>query len=70
MTLAARHAGETISELTVAIAARIGLTTIALTVHPHPTQAEAIRKIANAYNRTRRTSRVSWLLRKWFEWVR
>jgi pyruvate/2-oxoglutarate dehydrogenase complex dihydrolipoamide dehydrogenase (E3) component len=69
-TLVARHAGEMISELTMAMVSRIGLTGIARTVHPYPTQAEAIRKIADAYNRTRLTSRVSWLLRKWFEWMR
>lgn len=69
-TLVARHAGEMISELTLAIAGRIGLTTIARTIHPYPTQAEAIRKIADAYNRTRLTSRVNWLLSKWFAWMR
>lgn len=69
-TLVARHAGEIISELTLAIAAGIGLTTIARTIHPYPTQAEAIRKIADAYNRTRLTPRVHWLFRKWLTWMR
>ncbi|MBV8361605.1 MAG: FAD-dependent oxidoreductase, partial [Deltaproteobacteria bacterium] len=69
-TLVARHAGEMISELTLAISGRIGLAAIAGTIHPYPTQAEAIRKIADAYNRTRLTSRVNWLLRKWFAWMR
>jgi pyruvate/2-oxoglutarate dehydrogenase complex dihydrolipoamide dehydrogenase (E3) component len=69
-TLVASHAGEMISELTLAIAGGIGLTTIARTIHPYPTQAEAIRKIADAYNRTRLTPRVNWLLRKWFAWTR
>jgi pyruvate/2-oxoglutarate dehydrogenase complex dihydrolipoamide dehydrogenase (E3) component len=69
-TLVARHAGEMISELTLAIAGRIGLTTIARTIHPYPTQAEGIHKIADAYNRTRLTSRVNWLLHKWFAWIR
>ncbi len=69
-TMVARHAGEMISELTMAIAGDIGLTTIARIIHPYPTQAEAIRKIADAYNRTRLTSRVNWLLGKWFAWMR
>jgi len=69
-TMVAKHAGEMISELTLALGARIGLATIAGTIHPYPTQAEAIRKIGDAYNRTRLTSRVSWLLRKWFAWMR
>jgi pyruvate/2-oxoglutarate dehydrogenase complex dihydrolipoamide dehydrogenase (E3) component len=69
-TLVATHAGEMISELTLAIGAGIGLTAIARTIYPYPTQAEAIRKIADAYNRTRLTPRVKWLLGKWLEWAR
>jgi pyruvate/2-oxoglutarate dehydrogenase complex dihydrolipoamide dehydrogenase (E3) component len=69
-TLVARRAGEIISELTLAIAARIGLSTIARTIHPYPTQSEAVQKIADAYNRTRLTPRVFWLLRKWFALMR
>jgi len=69
-TLVARHAGEIISELTLAIVGGLGLTTIARTIHPYPTQAEAIRKVADAYNRTRLTPGVHWLFRKWFEWTR
>ncbi len=47
-TIVARHAGEMISEITLAIAARIGLRTLARVIHPYPTQAEAIRKAAQA----------------------
>jgi pyruvate/2-oxoglutarate dehydrogenase complex dihydrolipoamide dehydrogenase (E3) component len=69
-TLVARHAGETVSELTLAIANGIGMAAIARTIHPYPTQAEAIHKIADAYNRTRLTPRVQWLFRKWLAWTR
>ena len=69
-TLVAKHAGETVSELTLAIASGIGLRNIASTIHPYPTQADAIHKIADAYNRTRLTPRVQWLLRKWLAWRR
>src|SRR5581483_10116027 len=65
----ARHAGEMISELTLAIAGGIGLGTIARVIHPYPTQAEAIRKIADSYNRTRLTSRMQWLLGKCLAWL-
>lgn len=64
-TVVARHAGEMISELTLAIVGKVGLSTIARTIHPYPTQAEAIRKIGDAYNRTRLTSRAAWILRHW-----
>ena len=69
-TIVARHAGEMISELTLAMTGGIGLGTIAQTIHPYPTQGEAIRKIADMYNRTRLTPRVSRLFRRWLSWTR
>lgn len=64
-TLVARHAGEMISELTLAMVAGKGLRTLARTIHPYPTQAEIIRKAADAYNRGRLTPRVKRLL----DWI-
>jgi pyruvate/2-oxoglutarate dehydrogenase complex dihydrolipoamide dehydrogenase (E3) component len=64
-TIVARHAGESISELTLAIVGRLGLKTIEETIHPYPTQAEAIRKVADAYSRSRLTPRVKGVLAKW-----
>jgi len=65
-TIVARHAGEMISELTLAIVGKIGLGTLAGVIHPYPTQAEIIRKAGDAYNRTRLTPKVarilSWLM--------
>jgi pyruvate/2-oxoglutarate dehydrogenase complex dihydrolipoamide dehydrogenase (E3) component len=69
-TLVARHAGEMISEITLAITAGIGLGTIAKTIHPYPTQAEAFRKAGDAYNRTRLTPFVKGLFRRWLAWSR
>ena len=69
-TLVARHAGELISELTAAIAARVGLGKLAEVIHPYPTQAEVIRKIANQYNRARLTPLAAKLFRSWFAWTR
>jgi len=40
----ARHAGEMLPELTLAVARGVGLGKIARTIHTYPTQAEAIRK--------------------------
>jgi len=34
-------------------------------IHPYPTQAEAIRKAADAYNRTRLTPTVKKLFKLW-----
>lgn len=66
-TIVSAHAGEMISEITTAMAAKAGLGTLAKVIHPYPTQAEAIKRVADAYNRTRLTPRVAALL-KW--WVR
>ena len=54
-TIVARHAGEMISEISVAMKAKMGLGAISGVIHPYPTQAEAIRKAADAYNRTKLT---------------
>jgi pyruvate/2-oxoglutarate dehydrogenase complex dihydrolipoamide dehydrogenase (E3) component len=69
-TLVARHAGEMISELTLAITAKVGLGKIASTIHPYPTQAECIRRAADAYNRTRLTPAVKSLFARWLAWTR
>jgi len=69
-TIVAAHAGEMISELTLAMIGGLGLKTIGRTIHPYPTQAEAIKKIADAYNRTRLTPRVKSLFERWLRWTR
>ena len=51
-TIVSRHAGETISEITTAIVNKIGLNGLSGVIHPYPTQAEAIKKAADAYRRT------------------
>jgi pyruvate/2-oxoglutarate dehydrogenase complex dihydrolipoamide dehydrogenase (E3) component len=63
-TLVASHAGDMISELTLAMTAGLGLGAIASTIHPYPTEAEAMKKAADAYNRTRLTP----LVKKVFAW--
>ncbi len=67
-TIVARHAGEMINEITLAMVARLGLRALARVIHAYPTQAEAIRKAADAYNRTRLTPRLRSLLRRWLAW--
>ena len=69
-TVVARHAGEMLPELTLAIVHGLGLGKIAETIHTYPTQAEAIRKLGDAYNRTRLTPRVRKLFGTWLAWTR
>ncbi|MGG6292841.1 mercuric reductase [Leptolyngbya sp. AN02str] len=62
-TIVARHAGEMISEVTLAMVTKQGLNALSGVIHPYPTQAEAIRKAADAYRRTLLTPRTQALLR-------
>lgn len=69
-TIVAQHAGEMISEITLAMVGEIGLKTISNVIHPYPTQAEAIKQIADEYNRSRLTSGIKKILSRWISWTR
>jgi pyruvate/2-oxoglutarate dehydrogenase complex dihydrolipoamide dehydrogenase (E3) component len=69
-TVVARNAGDLVSELSVAMAGGIGLARLAAVIHPYPTQAEAIRQLGDAYNRTRLTPGVRRWLGRWLAWSR
>ncbi len=69
-TIVARHAGEMISEITVAMAGKVGLGKLADVIHPYPTQAEAIKHAADAYNRTRLTPFAKKLFTRLMAWRR
>jgi pyruvate/2-oxoglutarate dehydrogenase complex dihydrolipoamide dehydrogenase (E3) component len=62
-TVVARHAGEMISEITLAIVTQQGLTALSGVIHPYPTQAEAIKKAADTYRRTLLTPRTKSFLK-------
>jgi len=69
-TIVARHAGEMLGELTLAITARQTMKVLSSTIHTYPTQAEALRKIGDAYMRTKLTPAVQKVFAKWLEWRR
>lgn len=69
-TVVAAHAGDLISELTLAMKGGLGLKAVGSTIHPYPTQAEAIRRTGDLYNRTRLTPRVKRWMRRWLAWQR
>ena len=69
-TIIGRHAGEMISEITTAMMAGAGMSKLSQTIHPYPTQAEAIKKAADAWNRTRLTPTVAKLFNRWLSWRR
>jgi pyruvate/2-oxoglutarate dehydrogenase complex dihydrolipoamide dehydrogenase (E3) component len=69
-TVVARHAGEMINEITLAMVTGIGLGTLDRVIHAYPTQAEAIKRAANAYTRMRLTPTLKWLSTSWLRWLR
>ena len=64
-TIVAPHAGDLLHEFVLAMKARIGLGTIASTIHAYPTFAELARKAGDKYNKTRLTPRA----KKIFNWL-
>ncbi|MEZ4484109.1 MAG: mercuric reductase [Syntrophotaleaceae bacterium] len=69
-TIVAQHAGEMIGELALAVTNGLGLSAIGRTLHPYPTQAETIKKLADAYQRSRLTPRLKKLFELWLRWQR
>ena len=69
-TIVAQHAGEMIGELAMAVTNGLGLNAIGRTLHPYPTQAEVIKKLADAYQRSRLTPKLKKLLELWLRWQR
>ena len=69
-TIVAAHAGDMISEFTALMKAGAGLKTLSGTIHPYPTQAEVIKKVANAWRKAHFTPRQRRILSKWFAWTR
>ncbi len=60
-TIVGQHAGDLISEVSVAMQSGMGLSQLAGVIHPYPTAAEAIRQCGDAYNRERLTPTIKGL---------
>lgn len=69
-TVVASNAGDMIGELTLAMKNKIGLKAIGSTIHPYPTQAEAIRKLGDQFNKTRLTPFIKGMFEKILRWKR
>ena len=65
-TIVAPNAGDMISEVTLAMTNDLGLGAIGRTMHPYPTQGEALRKVADAWRRTKLTPSVKKLFARYF----
>lgn len=69
-TIVAGHAGDMISEISLAMVSGIGLGRITNAIHPYPTQAEAIHQLSDEYNRTRLTPMLKKIIEGWMKWQR
>ncbi len=69
-TIVAAHAGELIGEVSYALAHRGSLAALSSTIHPYPTQAEALRKAGDAYQQQRLTPLVKKWLSRYFRATR
>lgn len=69
-TIVGQQAGELISEVSVAMRSGMKLGELASVIHPYPTTAEAIRRLGDAYNRTRLTPLARKLFAGWLKLTR
>jgi len=69
-TIVGGRAGELISEISVAMAGKMGLAALAGVIHPYPTLAEAIKGLADDCNRGRLTPIRAALLKRILRWRR
>lgn len=67
-TIVARHAGEMINGITLAIQRGVGLADLADVIHVFPTQAMAIKQAADACRVDQRNPLMSRLTRRWLRW--
>ncbi len=63
-TIVSAHAGDMISEITIAMNTGISLGKLATVIHPYPTQSSAIQRVAQSYNKTKLTPIIAKVL-KW-----
>lgn len=68
-TIVAAHAGEMIAEAAYAMTHGGTLSALSSTIHPYPTQAEALRKAGDLYRRQAVTPGVRKWLQRYFSWT-
>ena len=69
-TIVAAHAGEMIGEASYALTHGGTLSGLSATIHPYPTQVEALGKAGDQYRRSRLTPGVRQFLERYFRWTR
>lgn len=66
-TLAARHAGESIAEIVLAMTQRLSLSAIDGAIHCYPTQGEVLRRAAGQWRRARLRPWMPRIVRRWLD---
>ncbi len=69
-TIVAPNAGNMIATLSLAMTTGLRLGDIAGTVFPYPTTGELVKRLGDAYNRTRLTPTVARWMARWFRFLR
>ncbi|MHC5212029.1 MAG: mercuric reductase [Planctomycetota bacterium] len=69
-TIVASHAGEMIGELALAMTTGADLGALARTIHPYPTQVEALKRLGDAFMRSKLTPRVQGWFERFLAWRR
>jgi len=69
-TIVAAHAGEMIGEAAYALTHKGSLSDLSSTIHPYPTQTEALRMAGDAYRRSLLTPRLRRWMERYFRWTR
>ena len=67
-TIVAANAGDMLNEITLTMTAKLGLSALAKTIHPYPTQGEVIKRLADQSQRRRLTPFVKRIMARWFAW--
>jgi pyruvate/2-oxoglutarate dehydrogenase complex dihydrolipoamide dehydrogenase (E3) component len=69
-TIVASHAGDLLSQVTQLMVARVGLGTLTNVIFPYPTQADALKRAAGRYTRTRLSPWIAALFRRYLALLR
>jgi pyruvate/2-oxoglutarate dehydrogenase complex dihydrolipoamide dehydrogenase (E3) component len=64
-TVVARHAGDLINEITLAMSGGLDLPLLARVNQPYPTQSQAIKMAASSYVASRASTTLRWLRKQW-----
>ena len=68
-TIVGKDAGEQISLVSLLMNNNMGLSKAGNAVFSYPTRSEFLRKLSDAYNKTRLTPRIDKTLKRWLKWT-